>query len=82
MVLALFPSSVKERMSDTENVSGNADLNPDLDLDALIAELAAAFPSTAFDVTGDEYPLPEKKTVKYTNGDGTVLCRGWEGRGA
>jgi hypothetical protein len=32
-------------MSDTENEHGNADLNPDLDLDALITELAASFPS-------------------------------------
>jgi hypothetical protein len=76
-------------MSDTENLSGNADPNADLDfdldsdLDALIAELAASFPSINDDSASDEgYPLPEKKPVKYTNGDCTVLCRGGDGRGA
>jgi hypothetical protein len=51
-------------MSDTEiEDNADSDLNPDFDLDALIAELTAAFPSTAFDASasGDEYPLPEKK---------------------
>ncbi|HUV02883.1 MAG TPA: hypothetical protein VMW67_05510 [Desulfobacteria bacterium] len=43
------------------------------------AELAS-FPSINDDSASDEdYRLPEKKPVKYTNGDGTVLCRGWEG---
>jgi hypothetical protein len=63
-------------MSDTE-IEDNADLNTDLDLDALIAELTASFPSINDD-SGDEYPLPEKKPVKYTNVDVIVLPRGYK----
>jgi hypothetical protein len=63
-------------MSDTE-LEENADLKPDLDLDALIAELSS-FPAIN-DATSDEYPLPEKKPVKYTNVDVIVLPRGYRG---
>jgi hypothetical protein len=63
-------------MSDTE-IEDNADLNADLD--ALIAELTAAFPAIN-DVISDEYPLPEKKPVKYTNVDVIVLPRGYRGK--
>jgi len=64
-------------MSDTE-IEDNADLdlNTDTDLDALIAELSS-FPS--INDSGDEYPLPEKKPVKYTNVDVIVLPRGYRG---
>jgi hypothetical protein len=64
-------------MSDTE-IEDNADLNTDLDLDALIAELTAASPAINDD-SSDEYPLPEKKPVKYTNVDVIVMPRGYRG---
>jgi hypothetical protein len=45
----------------------------------LIAELTASFPSMNDDSTsGDEYPLPEKKPVKYTNVDVIVMPRGYK----